>query len=130
MRVVLLFCLVLISIPARAACNETLLDFVSWTIRPLNADTNEMTTVFKSNAPKTIREIDASAGFKELDGEEIGCFKLFEYLMIEAGAEVTETTEWGPHTFEGPPTRKPAELTTFVCVRSVKYEDGTQQSFE
>lgn len=129
MRAVLLVCLILVSLPARA-CNETLVEFVSWSIKPLDADTNEMTTTFKSNAAKIIREIDASAGFKELNGEEMGRFGLFPYLTLEPGKEVVETAEWGPHTFESLLGRDQGELTTFVCVRSVKYEDGSGENFE
>jgi hypothetical protein len=116
--------------PANAACNETLITFVSWTLTPLNAHDNEMVTVFKSNAAKAIKEIDALAGFKELSGEEIGRFALYPYLQFEAGGETTDTSTWGPHTFESLLTRKPEDLTTFACVKSVVYDDGSKEIFE
>ena len=61
-----LLCGLLFCGPAHAVCSETLVTFVSWTLTPLNAHDNEMVTVFKSNAAKPIKEIDAVAGLKEL----------------------------------------------------------------
>ncbi len=130
MRSNIFLCWLLLCNPVNAACNETLITFVSWTLTPLNPQDNEMVTVFKSNATKPIKEIDASAGFKELNGEEIGRFALYPYLQFEAGAETSDTSTWGPHTFESLLTRKPEDVTTFACVRSVVYGDGSKEVFE
>ena len=130
MRTVLAAVLVLSSLPAQAACNDKLITFVSWTLKPLNEHDNEMTTLLKSNATKPIREISAIAGFKELDGSEIGRFELYPYLRFEPGEEVTDTALWGPYTFESLLTRKHEEIVTFACVNSVTYADGSKEAFE
>ncbi|MDR2309788.1 MAG: hypothetical protein LBE54_02245 [Brucellaceae bacterium] len=125
-----LFALFLMCGTANAACNDQLLEFVSWSIKPLDADTNEMTAIFKSHAEKPIKMIDASAGYKDALGGRIGSFALERDVAIAPGGSHTETGRWGQNTFERLLKLKPEEVTTSVCVRAVLYDDGTKETFQ
>lgn len=126
----ILFALFLMCGTANAACNDQLIEFVSWSIKPIDSDTNEVTASFKSHAEKPIKMIDASAGYKDALGGRIGSFALDRDLAITPGEEFTETGKWGPHTFERLLKLKPEEVTTYTCVKAVLYTDGTKEEFK
>lgn len=124
-----IFLLAMMTSTAHAGCNEKLIEFTSWSIKPIDADTNEVVTSFKSNASKPIRMIDASAGYKDALGDTVGTFSLDRDVSIAPGATYSETKNWGLYTFERLLKLKPEEVTTFTCVRAVLYDDGTKEEF-
>jgi hypothetical protein len=129
MRNFLLAVLLTCSTYPATACDDHLLTFSSWSIKAISADTNKITTVFKSHADKPIRMIDASAGYKDALGGVIGSFSLDRDVKIEPNDSYSETKTWGPFTFERLLKLKHDEVTTFVCVKAVLYDDGTKQEF-
>ncbi|MER8615963.1 hypothetical protein NKG99_03780 [Mesorhizobium sp. M1409] len=122
--------LMLLTGTAHAGCNETLLTFTDWSIEALDAQTNEMTTTFKSNAVKPIRMIDASAGYRDALGASISSFALNRDVSIQPAGTYAETKTWGPFTFERLLGLKHDEVATYVCVKAVLYDDGTKQEFK
>lgn len=127
MRAILV--LLLLSGTAHAGCNDTLLTFTDWSIKPLDAEANQITTTFKSNAERPIRMIDAKAGYFDALGAMVGSFELNRDASIRPGGTYAETKTWGQNTFERLLTLKHDEVKTFVCVTAVLYDDGTKQTF-
>lgn len=119
----------LASSQAVAACNDTLLTVVDWTIRPVDARTNELSYTVKSNAGKDIRMIDGQLGFKDALGGHIGPLGLQRDAEIKAGSTFADKGLWGQHTFERLLKLKKDEVTPYTCVRAVLYDDGTKESF-
>lgn len=115
---------------AQAACNADLIEFTSWSIEPIDSDSNRVVATFKSHADKPIRMIDASAGYIDALGERIGSFALERDVSIAPGATHTETGTWGLNTFERLLKLRPEEVTTFTCTKAVLYEDGTKVEFK
>lgn len=131
LQVLSLPALLLLVQPA-AACDEKLIAVTGWTMATTDdPEFLEMTITFRSNAGKAIGEIDASAGFREPDGTEIGRFKVFEYLGFPPGAETSDTVPWKrSNSLAVLLDRKPGDVEAFACVRSVVYADGTTEGFE
>lgn len=128
-RVALMLVVSITAMPA-IACNSELLVFESWVIEPIDDRNNRITTVFRSNAEQPIRMIDASAGYVDALGGDIGSFRLNRDILVEPGGAYEETKRWGPHTFERLLTLRPGEVSTYTCTRSVLYEDGTVERFD
>lgn len=124
-----IFLLAMMTSAAHAGCNESLIEFTSWSIKPIDAQNNQIVATFKSNSAKPIRMLDTSAGYKDALGETVGTFSLNRDVSIAPGAMYSETKTWGPYTFERLLKLKPEEVTTFTCTRAVLYEDGTKEEF-
>ena len=135
MRILLMLAAVFsLSIDAMAAnnCNrgtDEVLSVKEWSIEPIDNRTNLLTVTYSSTLPKPVRMIDASAGFIDALGGEIGRFTLERDVTLSVGREHTETGRWGLFTFERLLTLRHEEVQTFVCTRSVLYSDGTKEEF-
>lgn len=115
---------------AASACNSTLFTLVSWKLEPIEAQHMALTAVFRSNSSRTILEIVAEAGFVGADGVEIGRYELFPMITFEPNAEREDRSVFGPDTFvKVLAEAKPEEVTTFLCVKSVTYDDFDQERF-
>lgn len=116
--------------PSLAACNDQVLSIEDWSIKPIDSNTNQIVTIFRSNFPKPIRMIDASAGFRDALGAEIGTFAITRDVSVTPNETFTQTGKWGQYTFERLLVLNPDETQAFTCVRSVLYDDGTREIFE
>lgn len=116
--------------PAYAACNNELLVVEDWSIKAVDADTNELSYTVRSTADKNIRMIDASLGFKDALGATIGPLGVERDASIPAKGTFSDKGLWGPYTFERLLKLKKEETTPYTCVRSVLYEDGTKEEFK
>lgn len=113
-----------------SACNATLFTLVSWKLEPIEAQHTALTAVYKSHSPRKILEIVAEAGFRGRDGVEIGRYELFPMQTFEPSGEKIDRSVFGPNTFiDKLRQAKPEEVTTFVCVKSVTYDDYDQERF-
>lgn len=104
-------------------------NIIDWSIEPIDDTINYLTVTFESALPKHIRMIDATAGFTDALGGAAGWFALERDAEFSEIGQYTETGRWGPSTFERLLDLKHDEVATFVCVRSVLYEDGSKQEF-
>ncbi|QND60401.1 hypothetical protein [Mesorhizobium huakuii] len=127
MRALLTF--LLLTGTAHAGCNDTLLSFTDWSIKPLDAEAFQITTTFKSNADKPIRMIEARAAYFDALGAMVGSFELNRDASIQPGGTYVETKTWGKYTFERLLVLKHDEVRPFVCVIAVLFDDGTKQAF-
>ncbi|MBX8802650.1 hypothetical protein HBA92_18090 [Ochrobactrum sp. MR28] len=125
-----LFALLLMCGTASAACNDQLIEFVSWSAKPDGDIATETTVVFRSNASKPIKMIDASAKYTDVLGGSIGSFALDRDVLINPGENYTETKRWVGSSFDRLVNLKPEEVTTSVCVKAVLYRDGTKETFK
>jgi hypothetical protein len=115
--------------PAHAACNGDLLSVKEWSIKPIDADTNELTVTLASGSDKPIRMIDGQFGFRDALGGHVASAAIDRDAAIPAGGDYTQTGTWGPYTFERLLKLKSEEVEAFACVKSVLYEDGTKEVF-
>ena len=121
--------MVMASGPLMAECNESLLRLDSWQIEPIDSDTNRLTTNFTYVGERTIRMLDASAGFRDVLGERIASFALDRDVYLVEGASHQEIGRWGPYTFERLLNMNPDDVIPWVCVNAVVFEDGTVEEF-
>lgn len=116
--------------PAAAKCNATLLAVTEWSIAPVDADTNTLTTTFRWTGKKPIRMIDASATFYDALGGRIASFGINRDQTAQPDGTFTQSDLWGLNTFERLLTLRPDEVSVKTCVRSVLFDDGTKEEFE
>lgn len=133
-RFLITMALAMLPVAAMAApqCNGSLeaVTMDSWSIQAVNDTENRLKTSFQNDLPKSIRMIDASAGFIDALGKTVGTFSLDRDISVQAGEKFSQEGLWGPFTFERLLKLKHDEVDTFVCVRSVLYEDGSKEAFE
>lgn len=101
-----------------------------WSITPLDERSNELLTVLVSHLDHPIRMIDGSAGFIDALGEEIARFALDRDMSVDIGGRYEQKGLWGRNTFERLLDLRHEEVTTFVCVKAVLFDDGTKKTFE
>lgn len=129
MRVSILAIGLLAASPVHAGCNPTMVELVDWSIAVVDSETNRLATTVRSNAEKPIRMIDASVVFRDASGGLIASYAMELDGLLTPGGEFKEENLWGPKTFERLLVLEPDEVRTEVCVRSVLYDDGTQDAF-
>lgn len=115
--------------PAYSACNNELLVVEDWSIKAIDAETNELSYTVRSTSDKAIRMIDGQLGFKDALGATIGPLGIERDAAIAAKGTFSDKNLWGPYTFERLLRLNKDETTPYTCVRSVLYEDGTKQEF-
>lgn len=120
----------LIAGPAYSACNNELLVVEDWSIKAIDAETNELSYTIRSTSDKPIRMIDAQLGFKDALGASIGPLAIDRDAAIPAKGAFSDRGLWGPFTFERLLKLKKEETTPYTCVRSILYEDGTKEEFK
>lgn len=120
----------LVAAPAYAACNKELLVVEDWSIKAVDAETNELSYTIRSTSDKAIRMIDGQLGFKDALGASIGPLAIERDANIPARGTFSDTGLWGLYTFERLLKLKKDETTPYTCVRSVLYEDGTKEEFK
>lgn len=115
--------------PSWGACNSDLLTVTDWSIRKIDAGTNELVVTLKSEAEKPIRMIDGQYGFRDALGGRIASAAIERDASLPPSGETTITGLWGPFTFERLLTLKKEEVEPYTCVRAVLYDDGTKEEF-
>lgn len=116
---------------AQAPCSVggDILQVADWSIEPIDDSTNSLSVTLKNTGTNNIRMVDGSVGFVDALGGQIASYKIDRDASIGAGEEYSHTGRWGPFTFERLLKLRPEEIGTWVCVRSVLYEDGTIERF-
>lgn len=102
---------------------------LNWSIKPINANTNNLKITFKSHLKKPIRLIDASAGFKDALGERIASLAIERDTSVSPGEEFHHNGRWGQFTFERLLKLNPEDVIPYACVRAVIYTDGAKETF-
>lgn len=101
-----------------------------WKITPLNSESNSLSIVLSNSFKKPIRMIDASLTFKDKLGESIGTLGLKRDININPNEQFRQINTWGLNTFERLLELQKRDVETFVCVKSVIYEDGTVKKYK
>lgn len=109
--------------------DSSAITMTEWSITPEDEDTNILVTGFRSELAQKVRMIDASAGFADALGKVIATFSLDRDIELAPGDKFEQSGRWGPYTFERLLVLRPEEVTGFVCVRAVLYDDGTVEEF-
>jgi len=118
---------VLIAGGSAQACNTDILIIKDWSIVPAGAHTARLATIIQSNAAQKITVLNASIVFEDAAGD-----MLFS-SYIDRGLTVAPHET---HGFQATITEMETlyhlrkQVKASVCLRSVKYGDGRQQSFD
>lgn len=119
-----------------AAANEfcrgsaDLLTVSEWSIEPIDERANKLVVTTTSHMEKGTRMIDASVGFIDALGGHVGSYTMDRDAKIGSGGTYEQTGRWGQFTFERLLDLLPEDVSPYVCVRSVLYDDGTVERFE
>jgi hypothetical protein len=116
--------------PASAACNADMLTMTSWSIKPIDAQGNELKVTLNYTGTRAVKMIDASFGFRDALGGHIASAAIDRDAKIGAGAAYVQTGLWGPYTFERLLKLDHADVQPFTCVKSVLYADGQKEEFK
>lgn len=118
---------------ADTICGEgatsALLTVSDWTIKPITADTNQMTETLIYSGSKSIRMIDGSIRYSDVLGGSVASKAIDRDASIKPGEPYLQKGNWGRYTFERLLKMNRSDVIVVACVRAVVYADGSKETF-
>lgn len=115
---------------AAQVCHEGSADIfhmTEWSAEQSGDHVTKVTIVYTNESPKTVDMVDATAWFDDALGDNIGGIRLDRDPQVAPDGSVTSTHNMAG--FQRLTKAKPDNISAYICVRSVLYDDGTKEEF-
>lgn len=115
--------------PVSAACKNDFLAVESWSFRDNGDGKVEIAFTLKPTESRAIRMLDATFGFNDKLGGELGAVRVTRDAAIAEGGSWAETVTRPAKGFSRLLKVDKADVEPFACVRGVIYADGEVAKF-
>ena len=112
-------------------CHEGSADILrlsEWSAEQNGDHATRVTLRYENLASKTVEMIDATAWFDDALGDNIGGIRIDRDPQLAPGGSVTAAHNMAG--FQRLTKAKPENISAYICVRSVLYDDGTKEEFD